>query len=143
MSERVAMKVAVHLFLIEDEKILLLRRYNTGYEDGKYSVCAGHIDGNEVYYDAMIREAKEEIGITICKENLVPIQVMHRKSIDERIDYFFLCTKWTGEITNMETDKCDELKWFDISDLPDNTITYVAYGIEQYLNNQYFTDFGW
>ncbi len=85
--------VAVHLLLIQDEDILLLRRYNTGYEDGNYSVCAGHVDGNEVYLDAMIREAKEEIGINISKMHLKPVQVMHRKKDDERIDYFFLASQ--------------------------------------------------
>jgi 8-oxo-dGTP pyrophosphatase MutT (NUDIX family) len=47
--------LAVHLFLIKDEKVLLLRRFNTGYEDGNYSVIAGHLEGNENYLQAMIR----------------------------------------------------------------------------------------
>ncbi len=143
MADRVTMKVAVHLFLIKEEKILLLRRFNTGYEDGKYSVCAGHIDGNEVYFKAMIREAKEEIGITIDKKDLKTIQVMHRKSSEERIDYFFLCEEWSGEVKNMELEKCDELKWFSLNDLPSNIIPYVAYAIKEYMNQKPFTDFGW
>ena len=50
--------VAVHLFLVQDGRILLLRRYNTGYEDGNYSVVAGHIDGGEKLKSAMVREGQ-------------------------------------------------------------------------------------
>ncbi len=48
-----------HLILLEENRILLLRRENTGYEDGKYGVIAGHIDGNETAREAMSREARE------------------------------------------------------------------------------------
>ena len=37
-----------HLLLLKDEQVLLLRRENTGYEDGNYSVVAGHIEGGVV-----------------------------------------------------------------------------------------------
>ena len=36
-----------HLLLIRDHRILLLRRRNTDYEDGKYSVIAGHMENGE------------------------------------------------------------------------------------------------
>src|SRR4051812_27606999 len=59
------MVVAVHLFLLRDDQVLLLRRQNTGYEDGNYSVIAGHVEGGEEIKAAMIREAREEAGITL------------------------------------------------------------------------------
>ena len=136
--------VAIHLFLLDNDNILLLKRYNTGYEDGKYSVIAGHLDGNENIYNAMIREAKEEAGIDILKNDLKIIQVMHRKQPnDERIDYFFICKKWNGKIINNEPNKCSELKWYCINKLPDNTIEYIKYAINNYLEKIEFTLFGW
>lgn len=142
-KKRFKVPVAVHLFLIRDNKVLLLRRYNTGYEDGNYSVIAGHIDGNETYYDAMIREAKEEAGITIKLEDLKAVQVMHRKKEDERIDFFFICNRWSGEVVNMEPNKCDKLRWFDLDNLPVNIIPYIKAGIKNYLNKVEFSHYGW
>jgi NADH pyrophosphatase NudC (nudix superfamily) len=54
------MPVAVHLFLLRGEKVLLQRRYQTGYEDGRYSVIAGHLDGGDTVIAAAVREASEE-----------------------------------------------------------------------------------
>ncbi|MFA5954282.1 MAG: NUDIX domain-containing protein [Patescibacteria group bacterium] len=134
---------AVHLFLIKDGKILLLRRFNTGYEDGNYSVPAGHIDGEEKATSAMTREAKEEVGIDINEGQLRMAHVMHRKSDEERIDFFFEATQWQGEPKNMETNKCDDLSWFSIDQLPSNIIPYVKAGIENYRNKLSFSEFGW
>lgn len=142
--ERFKLVVAVHLMLIENGKILLLRRYNTGYEDGNYSVVAGHIDGNESVIKAMQREALEEAGIKIKEEDLEIVHIMHRKSEDrESIDYFLTCKSYTGKISIMEKDKCDELKFYDLDKLPINVIPYVRKGIEYYRNNIPFSIYGW
>ncbi|MDZ7955173.1 NUDIX domain-containing protein [Nostoc sp. DedQUE09] len=57
---------ASYIILIKNEKILLIRRVNTGYEDGKYSVV-GLVDGNETFVQAVVREAKEEVGIDLIR----------------------------------------------------------------------------
>ena len=137
------MYVAVHLFLLKEDKILLLRRYNTGFMDGKYSVVAGHVDSGETYVEAMKRVAKEEAGIVIADDDIRPVQVMHRNSDTERIDYFFVAKKWDGEIRNMEPNKCDELSWFPLNDLPLNMIPYVRHAFEMYQKEEQFTMFGW
>jgi len=142
--ERFKSVVAVHLILIENGKILLLRRYNTGYEDGNYSVVAGHIDGNESVIKAMQREALEEAGISIKDEDLKIVHVMHRKAKDrESIDYFLACEKYTGQIRIMEQDKCDELAFYDLDKMPSNVIPYVRKAIEDYRNNVPFSVYGW
>ena len=141
---RTAFPVAVHLFLLKNNTVLLLRRFNTGYEDGNYSVIAGHIDGGEDVFNSMIREAKEEAGIYILRNNLKIVQVMHRKKADEeRIDYFFACDIWNGTAEIMESDKCDELIWVDMNKLPDNTIDYIQAAIGNYKAGISFSIFGW
>jgi 8-oxo-dGTP diphosphatase len=134
---------AVHLFLIRDGQVLLLRRFNTGYEDGKYSVVAGHLNGDEEVKAAMIREAREEVGIEISSQDLQVVGVMHRKSNDERIDFFLATTSWSGQITNREPDKCDRLAWFAMDTLPENVIPYVRRALDNYRWGIWFDSFGW
>jgi ADP-ribose pyrophosphatase YjhB (NUDIX family) len=102
---------AVHVFLIKDGQVLMLRRFNTGYEDGRYSVPAGHLDGGETVLAAAQREVLEECGVHIPLEHLTPAGVMHRQAEDERVDFFLTARCWDGQIVNREPDKCDDLSW--------------------------------
>ncbi|MDQ6833944.1 MAG: NUDIX domain-containing protein [Chloroflexota bacterium] len=142
MSERFRLLAAVHLFLLRDNAVLLLRRYNTGYEDGNYSVVAGHLDGDEDVI-ATIREAREETGITHAPEDVTVVSVMHRKATDERIDFFLAASRWTGMIRNMEPEKCDTLTWFPRDALPENIIPYVRRALANERQGRWFDTYGW
>lgn len=133
----------VHLLLIKNDQILLLRRANTGYEDGNYSLPAGHLEGNETTTAGLLREIREEVGITIIPEKLSFAHIMHRKSNDERMSFFFAAKEWQGKPTNCEPEKCDELKWFPMDNLPKNTIPYIRSAINSYQNKILFSEFGW
>ena len=141
--ERFKLISAVHVFLIRDSQVLLLRRFHTGYEDGNYSVPAGHIDGGESVKSAAIREVEEECSIRIASENLQGVGVMHRHSRDERIDFFLMTSRWEGAISNAEPDKCDDLSWFPLWQLPDNVIPYVKYALANYQQGNWFMEYGW
>ncbi len=143
MSPRFRLVSAVHLFLMHEGRVLLLRRYQTGYEDGNYSVVAGHLDGNETVVAAAVREAREEVGVTLAAQDVRVVGVMHRRSNDERIDWFVACEHWAGEITNAEPEKCDELRWADPERLPPNVISYIRRAIENYRAGRWFDSFGW
>jgi 8-oxo-dGTP diphosphatase len=140
---RARFPVTVHLLFFRGHQILLLRRFNTGYRDGEYSVPAGHLDGNETVMAAAAREAGEEIGVKIEAGEMAFSSVMHRNEGDERVDFFMHVHKWRGEPVNAETDKCDELLWTEVNDLPMNTIPYVRQAIQNHLNRVQFDEFGW
>ena len=55
----------VYLLIRKENEVLLLRRYNTGFADGQYSLVAGCHEKNEPVTAALIREAKEEVGIDL------------------------------------------------------------------------------
>jgi 8-oxo-dGTP diphosphatase len=146
---RAKFPVTVHLLFIRDNKVLLLRRFNTGFEDSNYSVPAGHLDGGETVRMGAQREALEEIGVHIDLNNIAFATVMHRKSNDtlpgtsERVDFFIHVKEWQGEPFNAEPEKCDELRWCDVDELPENIIPYVKQAIQNFRAGVLFEEFGW
>ncbi len=144
-KERFKLIPAVYLVLRQDNKVLLLRRANTGYQDGKYGLVAGHLDGDELGTVAMVREAKEEAGIDVDPTKLKFVHVAHRLSRDqigqERIDLFYELREWQGQIQNAEPEKCDDLTWFDINDLPSNTLPFVRHVLEDIANNISYSEY--
>ncbi|KKP32685.1 MAG: hypothetical protein A2312_03855 [Candidatus Staskawiczbacteria bacterium RIFOXYB2_FULL_32_9] len=147
INEKHKIVPASYLVLIKDNKILLQRRFNTGYEDGKYMMVAGKVDKGESFSKCVIREASEEIGITIKSEDLKMAHLMNRITKEpkdnEWIDAFIICKKWQGNIENKEPNKCDDLKWFDVSNLPENIILYIKTALENIKNNIIYSEFGW
>jgi 8-oxo-dGTP diphosphatase len=137
---------AVYIIFRDGDKVLLLRRANTGYHDGEYSLPAGHVDGGEPAIQAACREAREEVDVTIQSEDLRLVHTMHRLSqepeLHERIDLFFEAEKWSGELRNVEPEKCDELRWTELSDLPTNVIPEVQQALAAYAVNEPYSSFG-
>jgi len=148
-SDRHKIVPACFLILKKENKILLLKRFNTGYMDGQYTLVSGHLDGDESFRQAMIREAKEEAGITLEPEHLEVVHVMHRNepnnspAIRDRVDIFVSAKKWSGEPHNTEPNKCDDMAWFDIKNLPENVIPYVRQVLELTEKNIFYSEFGW
>ena len=146
-KERPKLIPTAYLVLVRENKILLSRRFNTGFQDGQYSFPAGHLrDDDETLSEAMVREAREEIGVEIDVGDLELVHVMHRKQRkpkdERRINLFFTAKKWKGEPRIMEPDKCDDLQWFELDNLPDNTIPYVRQAIGCLRRNVKYSEYG-
>jgi 8-oxo-dGTP pyrophosphatase MutT (NUDIX family) len=125
---------AAYVFLrrTEDgaEQLLLQLRDGTGYMDGHWAAAAaGHVEAGESVLEAAVREAVEELGIRVDPDDLVPLCAMHRTvaphgPIDERVDFFFECRRWVGEPRIQEADKSADLRWFDLTALPDPVVPH-------------------
>ncbi len=138
---RARFPITIHLFFFRESQILLIRRFNTGFRDGEYSVPAGHLDGGESVVEAGIREGKEEVGLDLDANDLTFSTVMHRIEDDERVDFFFQVHKWDGEPFNAEPEKCDDLRWFPIDALPVNTVPYVRQALDNHLHGIPFDEY--
>lgn len=120
-----------------NQEVLLMRRQGSGYYDGWYSLPAGHVDPGELPKSALVREAKEELGIRVREDSLKLIHTLYRTKSDatgDRVDIFF-DGQWDGQPTIQEHQKCDDLHWFNQKKLPVNTIPYVRYVLQMVHEN--------
>jgi ADP-ribose pyrophosphatase YjhB (NUDIX family) len=142
-TTRATFIVAAHVLFVRDGEVLLLRRFNTGYEDGNYSVPAGHVEADESPSRAAAREAREEVGLEIARDAGMSLAlVIHRRTEEPRIDFFFEVTRWVGDVRNLEPEKCDELRWASLDALPENMVPYVRHAIECYKAGMNYATFG-
>jgi 8-oxo-dGTP diphosphatase len=139
-KERFKIIGSVYIMPIKSSQILLSRRFNTGYQDGNYSMVAGHLEKGETVTEGVVREALEEANIKIDLKNLEYALTLYRADC-ERIDLFFMTAKWQGEIKNMEPERCSDLKWFPLDDLPENTIPYIRKAIDCYKEGIKYYDY--
>lgn len=143
-KERYKIVPSSYLILEKNNKILLARRCNTGYEDGKYGLVAGHGEKNETARETLIREVAEEAGIKLSLSDLKIVHIMHRKDrYDERVDFFIEAKKMKGTLKIMEPEKCDDMNWFDPNKLPRNTIGYIKQAIKCYQKGVLYSEWGW
>ncbi len=147
-AKRFKLKAGVAVVLIEKDKVLLLRRFQTGIADGQYVLPMGGHDGNEPLTQTLIREAKEEINIDLKPENLSVCHVMHRfypmpnNLSFEQIDFYFRVKKYKGKIQNNEADRCDDLAFFSLDALPHNTEPFICAALACIQKGEFFSEWG-
>eukprot|EP00039_Didymoeca_costata_P022036 m.346020 g.346020 ORF g.346020 m.346020 type:complete len:190 (+) comp27842_c0_seq1:135-704(+) len=133
--------VAVYLALVnkKNNNLLMLRRQNTGYYDGNFTLVSGHVEEGESIVGATVREAKEEAGLDVKEDQLeVYFTMMRQSSKKKKYVDFFLKIKDThfddidlSRIHNAEPHKASEVNFYPLSKLPGNTIDYVRFAIDQ------------
>ncbi len=140
--EREKFLSSIYLIIKNDKgEILLQRRCGTKLWPGYLALPAGHIDVGENAYEAAIREAKEELGITIAVADIIDTFVVNRKnkSLPPYYDVYFEVKSYQGSIRIMEPEKCSELVWADIENLPSDVIDFETEAMKNNLNGIKFS----
>jgi 8-oxo-dGTP diphosphatase len=135
---------ATYLIIRKGNKIGLILREKTSWMNGYWAIPAGKIEHGETSMQTAVREAKEEVGITVKPTDLKFLHTMHR-SADGNVwvDFCFEVTKWTGDPHNAEPHKHKEFAWHDIDNLPTKTIPSLLFLIEQIKQGNHHSEYGW
>lgn len=138
MPDRRSLLIAAsYVVVLRDGKVLLQRRQNTGYMDGRWALLAGHVDPGETAEQAAIREAREEAGIEVTA--LTPLTTLQRIQIDgpqleQRLDFFYRADEFAGEPTILEPTKSSEMGWFPLDGLPEDGVPHEALVLRGYAD---------
>ncbi len=98
---------------------VLLGKKKRGFGLGKLNGIGGKLEPKESPEDGVIREVKEEVGLTIPRSGLHPAgRITFRFPFMETFDHFvhvFVASEWEGE--PIETDEMAP-DWFAVCDIP-------------------------
>lgn len=117
-------RVGTSVILINRNEQILFGKRKGSHGEGIYSVPGGHLEFGETYDEGCSRELLEEVGVAFpgqyekvgfSEDNFIkngePAQYTTLYFVVKNIDPDI-------EIKNMEPDKCEGWKWYNIEDLP-------------------------
>ncbi len=101
------------LCLIEDgDRILLQNRIKKDWRG--YALPGGHVENGESFVDAVIREMKEETGLTILDPRLVGVKQFPIEN-GRYVVLLFKAAKWSGELCSSEEGRMEWIRYGDLS----------------------------
>ena len=140
MRERFTIVGGVLVLAVRDNKVLMLLRKNK-FDDGLYSVPGGCMEECETVLQAATREFGEEVGVKVETKDMEVVSVLHRICPWgwTATEFVVLVKDFDGDPQIMEPNKCTELKWFAVDDLPENVSKYARQAIENFVGDVRFS----
>ena len=127
----------VALILLNDKGEILLQKRSPAkeIEPNKWAWHGGHVIAGETEIDAIIRETKEELGITL-KENQIKLLVkLKRDKVPNRqytIAYYSICDFDINDFS-IQKEELSEIKWFPFKKFKD--MIYNSHPDMMFKNN--------
>ncbi|MZE68675.1 NUDIX domain-containing protein [Streptomyces sp. SID5789] len=139
--------IGVHLYLERPDGTVLLglRHPDSIFAPSTWHVLAGHCE-QENAITCLIREAREEAGLHIERQDVELVHVVHHidKAGDRpRMGLFFRARAWSGEPELREPDKCTQWRFWDPAALPDDLVPYTRVAIAKIQNGELYSETGW
>lgn len=138
----------VFLLFTRRDHVLLALRQGTGFADGQWNLPSGKAEPGERATDAVIREAREEIGVRLTEDELTFAATVHCRNSDTdvRVGFFFQATAKQSPPNlpyNAEPHKCAKIAWYPMTMIPATTMPYSALGVSLYQRKASFGTTGW
>jgi ADP-ribose pyrophosphatase YjhB (NUDIX family) len=128
----------VTVLLLDGERFLLCRRHPQSYlGGGKWCLPGGHIEWNESFLEAAVRETKEETGLDVELESLLSVTSNFHTPDLHSIAVVLKARPRGGELATDE--EIDDLRWYTKGEaLPEMAFAADTHIIERYFANPEF-----
>ena len=125
-----------------DGKILIGKR--KGSHAPYYSIPGGHLELGETFEEGAIRETKEETDLDIIDPKVIAVTnnlETYRNEGLHFISIILLANDFSGDLRNMEPEKCDEWLWVNPKKLLMPHFDASQRGVICYLENKFYKKF--
>lgn len=129
-------KVGIGIIIVNSKGEILIGK-RIGSHAQRYSIPGGSLELGETFEAAAIREAKEEIGITLKNPKVIAVTnnlETYRQEGVHFISVILLAESFDGEPKILEPEKCAELLWCDPHSLPEPHFDASRLAVECYLD---------
>ena len=111
--KKVAVGIITRVVSGRTEYLLISATKDFGEFTGFYYPSGGHVEDGESDRAAVIREIKEELGITV---NPITRSAETDGDVADQTTYWWLCS-FDGEIGKVQTEEIADVRWFTKEDI--------------------------
>ncbi len=120
MSKRTEPVTLTNMCMIKrDHQILVLNRNDPVWPGLTFP--GGHVEPHESSHDSVIREVKEETGLTIFSPKLVGVKQFYDQNQERYIVFFYVTNKFTGQVKESNE---GTLSWMTKEELLKHQLAY-------------------
>lgn len=102
-----------------DNKILVLDRNDPVWPGLTFP--GGHVEKHESFHDSVIREIKEETGLSIVNPRLAGVKQFFDKNDHRYLVFFYIAEEFSGEVVASDEGK---LQWMTKEELMQHKLAY-------------------
>jgi 8-oxo-dGTP diphosphatase len=126
-------RVGVGVLILDHHSRALLTLRKLPPEAGSWSIVGGKLEYLETLHDCAIREALEEVGVTVSIDTLLCVtDHLLPKESQHWVSPAYLGRVASGLAKNCEPRKTREVRWFPLDQLPPNLTMTARNAIAAY-----------
>lgn len=114
--------VAVGAIVLHEDTVLLIKRA-TAPNKGKWSIPGGRQELGETTKETLVREVKEETGLTVTPKDLIDVvDLIQKDESGNHTFHYTLVDYWAegdGTTPTIDTAELEDARWVKITDLND------------------------